>query len=90
MGTIIVANLADLCTFYLVTQIYPIAGEANPVVAPLWGISPLLVAALKIAGVLVAIAIIGRTHPRIARWGTVVAVAVPLLGMTVNTVAGML
>lgn len=90
MLSILVANAADLCTFYLVTQIHPIAGEANPIVAPLWATSPLLVAALKIAGVLVAIAIIGRVHPRIARWGTAIAVVVPMLGMATNTVAGLL
>jgi hypothetical protein len=90
MLTIVVANAADLCTFYLVTQIYPIAGESNPVVAPLWTISPLLVAALKILGVLIALRIIARTHPRIGRWGTAIAVFVPLLGTAVNTAAGML
>lgn len=89
MGTIVVANVADLFTFYLVTQIHPIAGESNPVVAPLWAVSPLLVAALKLAGVLAIVLLIGRAHPRVARWATGLAIAVPLLGATVNTLAGM-
>jgi hypothetical protein len=90
MLTVVVANAADLCTFYLVTQIHPLAGESNPIVAPLWHISPLMVAALKIAGVLLALALIRRAHPRIARWGVAIAVVVPLLGTATNTVAGML
>lgn len=89
MLTIVVANAADLCTFYLVTQIHPLAGESNPIVAPLWAVSPWMVAALKVAGVLAAVLIIGRAHPRIARWGTAIAITVPLLGATVNTLAGM-
>lgn len=90
MLTIVVANAADLFTFYLVTQIHPIAGESNPIVAPLWAVSPWMVAALKAAGVLLALLIIGRAHPRIARWGTAIAIVIPMLGASVNTLAGML
>lgn len=88
--TVVVANAADLATFYLVAEIHPIAGESNPVVAPLWSVSPLLVAALKILGVLAVLWLLGQAHPRIARWGTGIAIAVPLIGMTVNTWAGLL
>lgn len=90
MLTVVVANAADLFTFYLVTQIHPIAGESNPIVAPLWAVSPWMVALLKAAGVLLALVLIARAHPRVARWGTAIAISVPMLGATLNTVAGML
>lgn len=90
MLTVVVANAADLLTFYLVTEIHPIIGESNPIVAPLWAVSPWMVALLKIAGVVLALLIIGRAHPRIARWGTAVAVAIPMLGALTNTLAGMM
>lgn len=90
MLTVVVANAADLLTFYLVTEIHPITGESNPIVAPLWAVSPWMVALLKIGGVVLALLIIGRAHPRIARWGTAVAVVVPMLGALTNTLAGMM
>lgn len=90
MLTVVVANAADLCTFYLVTQIHPIAGESNPIVAPLWAVSPWMIALLKAAGVILALLIISRAHPRIARWGTAIAIVMPLLGVAANTASGML
>lgn len=90
MVAIVIAHLADLCTFYLVVQIHPLAGESNPIIAPLWAVSPWMVAAYKAAGVIIALLILGRAHPRIRRWGTVAAIAVPLLGMATNTVAGLI
>lgn len=85
MLAVLVANAADLTTFYLVARVHPIAGESNPLVAPLWAVSPLLVAVAKLVGVLVVLLILSREHPRLARWGTALAVAVPTVGALVNT-----
>lgn len=89
MLAIVLANLADLCTFLLVARIAPIAGEANPLVAPLYEVTPLMVALLKIGGVCAALLILPRL-PRLRRIGYVAAVAVPVLGVLSNTVSGLL
>lgn len=90
MAAIVIANLADLCTFYLVVQIHPIAGESNPIVAPLWGVSPWMIVLLKAAGVIVALLLLGRLEGWKGRVGFGLALLVPLLGTLTNTAAGML
>lgn len=90
MTSIVIANLADLCTFYLVMQLHPIYGESNPLIAPLWSVSPWLIVLYKAAGVLIMLLILSRVGPRARRWGITLAVAFALFGMATNTVSGLL
>jgi hypothetical protein len=57
----IATHLADLATFMLAIGLYGVAGESNPVVRELFGLGGLpLVAAVKVAGALVAALIVSR------------------------------
>ncbi len=57
----IATHLADLAVFGLAIGLYGIAGEANPVARELFAVGGLpLVAAVKVAGALVAALIVGR------------------------------
>jgi hypothetical protein len=54
-------HLADLATFGLAIGVYGVAGEANPVARELFAAAGLpLVAAVKVAGALVASIIVAR------------------------------
>lgn len=61
----IATHLADLATFGVAIGLYGVAGEANPVARELFAVGGLpLVAAVKVAGALVAALIVGRRR----RW----------------------
>lgn len=77
---IALAQLADLVTFFGVAAVLPLTAEANPLMRALGGYLGLTaIAAVKAAGIGVAVAILDRlAHlPRPVRW----AVASYVIGM---------